>query len=221
MIPRVNAWSAMLFGLVAIVSAHGPPAQAHSCASKSVGIDTSLAYPDTLDSMGLRCGEAGGETFFASDTMLQSITVWRHHAQTPYDGSLKLWVTGVDSAGKPNIDDIVLDGPVMQFPFGDGIHPIPMQWRFDPPIALPGKGEYYFAVQDYCGGHWSLLVNLDNAFPDGSAWRNGITCLSDCHFRHFPDQFATTDLIFSVEFCRDTSTPARRESWGKLKMLYR
>ena len=171
--------------------------------------------------LGVRCGEAGGETFFAQDTLIQSITVWRHHAQTPYGGSLKLWITRVDSIGAPNINAVLLDGPVETFPFGDGIHPIKMQWTFDPPFVLPGPSEYYFTVQDYCGGNWELLLNLDNAFSNGSAWRSGQTCVTDCRLRTFPNNFATYDLIFTIEFCRNTPTPTLKRSWGRLKLMYR
>jgi len=224
MVPnRVGGVVAVIVSLLATVLCGATQTQAQSpkCDIVSVGVDTSLAAPDTLETLALRCGEAGGETFFARDTLIRSITVWRHHAETPYGGSLKLWITRVDSTGAPDIGSVLLDGPVQTFPFGDGIHPIKMEWMFDAPFALPGPGEYYFTVQDYCGGHWDLLLNLDNAFAAGSAWRSEETCLSDCRLRQFPDHFATYDLVFTVEFCHDATTPALRHSWGQLKLLYR
>ena len=127
-------------------------AQPSQCDIAGVGVDTSLAYPDTLETMGLRCGEAGGETFFAQDTLIHSISVWRPSRTTPYGGHLKLWITRVDSTGAPNINAVLLDGPVQTFIFGDGIHPIKMEWTFDPPFALPGPGEYYFTVRTTAGG---------------------------------------------------------------------
>jgi len=207
----------MVFALVL-----GNPAQGRTdCVAVSTGLDTSYAYPDTISAMGLRCGEAGGQTFLATDTLIASVAVWRSHVQTPYGGNLKLWITEVDSLGTPDLDRILLEGPIITVPFGDGIHPIKMEWTFDTPFALPRRGTFYLAAQDFCGGHWDLVVNKDNAYTQGSAWRSGISCFSGCYLRKFPDGFSDVDLIFNVGFCSDTPTPAIRRTWGQLKMLYR
>ena len=196
-------------------------AQPSQCDIVSLGVDTSLAVPYFVETMGIACGEAGGETFFARDTLIHSIAVWRPSIETPNGAGFKLWITRVDSTGAPNIDAVILSEPVQQFIFGDRVHPIKMQWSFDPPFALPGVGEYYFTVQDYCGGFWDLLVNRDNAFTDGSAWRSEQTCRTDCRLRTFPDSFVMYDLIFTIEFCHNTLTPTLKKSWGRLKLLYR
>lgn len=173
--------------------------------------------------MGLRCGEAGGETFDAADTLIQSIAVWRLAGQTPYGGHLKLWITEADSTGVPQLDRRVLDGPVITVPFGDGIHPIKMEWSFDPPAVLPRKGKYYFAVQDWCGGHWSLLVSTDDTYAGGKAWRSGITCfdLYGCDLYRPPWRLTADDLVFTIEFCQTGGTPTLSHTWGQLKVIYR
>src|SRR5262245_39702853 len=56
--------SVLAFGLTlaALVSGSSGVAfgQAPGCGVTSIGVDTSLAAPDTASTMGLRCGEAGG-----------------------------------------------------------------------------------------------------------------------------------------------------------------
>lgn len=149
--------------------------------------------------------------------------MWRPAVQTPYGGQLKLWITEADTAGVPQVDRKVLDGPVITVPFGDGIHPIKMEWLFDPPFPLPHRGRYYFAAQDWCGGHWDLLVNLNDAYSGGNAWRSGITCFDPdgCYLYRPPDPFWSYDLVFTIEFCQEGTTAVRRGSWGQLKVIYR
>src|SRR5262245_32058998 len=110
---RAASTSAAAYGVILATSITVGVASARSpgCSVTTIGVDTSLAEPDTIGTMGLRCGEAGGETFSASDTLVRSISVWRHHAQTPYGGSLKLWILGTLPDGSPNLGDIVLEGP--------------------------------------------------------------------------------------------------------------
>lgn len=184
-------------------------------------MDPSLANPDTITNLGLMCGEAGGQTFFAPETLITRVAVWRHHAQTPYGGSLKLWITAVDSAGIPKIRTVIFNGPVISVPFGDGIHPIEMDWNLDPPIVLPQRGTYYFAVQDYCGGHWGLLISSRNPYGQGCAWRSSETCFDGCAFNLRPGPFVDYDLAFAIDFCQDSMTPTRSTTWGELHMLYR
>jgi hypothetical protein len=208
---------------VAACALDGPEACAGSrlaspCMPVSVGIDTSLADTDSF--VGVLGGEAPGETFLATDTLIRSVTVWRVAVQTPYGGSLKLWITEVDSTGKPRTDRVIQEGPVISVPFGDGIHPIKMEFILDPPVALPRPGQYFVAAQDYCGGHWGLLINTHDAFPDGTLWRTGRSASTGCLLRTDPDQFVSDDLVFTIEFC-DTSTPVRLTSWGQLKLKYR
>ena len=207
----------LLFAVVALVLFAGPSgARSDPCNLVSVGIDTSYAN----DLVGVLCGEAPGETFLAADTLVQSITVWRAAVETPHGGGFKLWITRVDSTGRPQWTQVVLEGPVIYVPFGDGVHPIKMEYLFDPPFALPGPGPYWFAVQDYCGSHFDLLITSLNLYPDGGLWRSSESCFESCILRG-AGNLSSYDLVFTIEFCRDTVTAVHPTSWGQLKTIYR
>ena len=64
----------------------------------------------------------------------------------------------------------------MTFPNADASHATEMRFAFDPPFALPGAGEYFFAVQDYCGAPTDFLVVTRDAYTKGDLWRTSITC---------------------------------------------
>jgi hypothetical protein len=104
-------WFAAVLLIGTLLSARPPAGLADPCPSAVAEVDTAEA--DKTDSMGLRCGEAAGESFLAADTLIHSVAVWRIAGQTPYGGSLKLWITEVDSTGTPQVDRKVLDGPVI------------------------------------------------------------------------------------------------------------
>ncbi len=194
-------------------------AGAQFCSPESVGVDTSLADPSL--GVGAINGEGPGETFVAVDTLIRSITVWRAAVQTPNTTPLKLWITEVDSTGMPLIGSVVFDGPALSVPYGDGIHPIKIQYSFDPPIALPHRGPYFFAIQELCWGAFHLLVSAVDAYPDGSAWRTGRSNFSGCILAYNISRLIHADLVFTIEFCRDTTTATRRRSWGQIKTMYR
>lgn len=212
---RACLYGAIFVAVVAASSAR--PAHTQTCVTSIVEVDTTLWDGNYI---GVRCGEAPGQTFVARDTLIESVTVWRAARQTPYYWYVKLWVTEVDSTGKPRVDRVLREGPVITVPLGDGIHPIEMKFVLDPPCALPGPGQYYFAVQDYCGGIWDFLANNEDPYPDGQAWRSDISCHSGCYLRQFMYSFPWADMLFRMEFCSDVVTPTRQQSWGRLKIRY-
>ena len=195
--------------------AHGAGTQ--SCSPESVGVDTSFAdnYVAAIN------GEGPGETFIAADTLIRSITVWRHPVQTPNATPMKLWITEADSSGTPLIGQVVFDGPALSVPYGDGIHPIKIQYSFDPPVALPHRGRYFFAIQELCSGWFDLLTSTVDAYADGSAWRTGISNFSGCILAYNIHRLIRPDLVFTIEFCRDKTTATHRRSWGQIKTIYR
>ncbi len=203
-------------GLVTICGvATSGRSQASSCPTSSIGIDTSKA--NGLD--GPVLGEAEGETFLATDTLLSSLTVWRIAAEDTSAAGWHLYITATDSTGAPAPNSILLDGPTVFNIHGDGVHPIPIRFDFVPPFALPHPGKYYFALQaNPCGGFFNMELNGTNAYPDGDFWRNGRT--TDCHLRNGPEEFLNVDVIFTMEFCGAMS-PARSATWGELKSQYR
>ncbi len=87
-------------------------------------------------------GSAVGESFVADDTLIKSISVWRHAVGSgDYGFPMKLWVVGTDSTGYPQPYDVVLEGPTLRVPADSGAsRPIKVQYVFDPPLALPSRG---------------------------------------------------------------------------------
>jgi hypothetical protein len=201
---------------------HAPPVRGEgtqSCTPESVGVDTSLA--DGTLGVGAIDGEGPGETFAAVDTLIRSITVWRAAVETPNADPLKLWITEVDSTGAPLIGRVVFDGPALSVPYGDGIHPIKIQYSFDPPIALPHRGRYFFATQELCYGAFNLLISVGDPYVDGGLWRTGRSNFSDCILAYNIDRISDYDLVFTIEFCNTRTTPTRSKTWGQVKMMYR
>ncbi len=194
-----------------------PHAEADSCATTtSVAVDTSAIN----DHIPAYFGKAPGQTFFASDTMIRSLTVWRSSNVGPNGTGMKLWITDVDSTGMPLTLQVVVDGPVLSLPIDDGHTPIEVRYEWDPPIALPGTGRYAFFIQQYlCDGTFDLHTAPD-LYPGGSLWRThrGIPY---CELRERPQNWTNYDLVFSIEFCGDASTPAVQKSWGQVKVRYR
>jgi hypothetical protein len=129
---------------------------------KVVGSDPSLA--DTVVTEYL--DRDLGQTFLATDTLIRSLTVWRP-ALPDTDGLyIHLFIVGVDSTGVVIADDIVLDGPRVVNFVGDGIHPVPLKFEFDPPFALPHRGEYCFVpLWDFCAAGFSPLTSKQNVYP--------------------------------------------------------
>jgi len=195
--------------------AHGAGTQL--CSPESIGVDTSFAD----NRVAAINGEGPGQTFMAADTLIRSITVWRVAIETPNANPLKLWITEVDSTGTPLIGSVVFDGPAVSVPYGDGIHPIKIEYWFDPPVALPHRGRYFFAIQELCWGWFDLLTSSVDAYPDGSAWRTGRSNFSGCILSYNVSRLIRPDLVFTIEFCRDAATATQRRSWGELKLRYR
>jgi len=181
----------------------------------SVGVDTSTAY--SRDAVYL--GEAIGQTFTAPDTIISSITVWR---PALYDTSYAGWhfyLFATDSLGRPDWQQLLVNGPTVYNYYGDGVHNIPMKFEFNPPLVLPQTGVYEMAFHpEPCDGQFFFLYDYGNHYPDGTAWLHGR--LSACVPRPGPEGFPLLDMIFEIVFC-DTTTPAKSTSWGELKSKYR
>lgn len=213
MSPRLLGGAALLLLMV-----NGTKATASAaCRAESIGVDTSQAYVSTPADF----GEGLGETFVASDTLISQVTVWRSAVEDSDDAPMKLWITTVDSIGRPLVWQVLYEGPEFAVPFGDGVHPIEITVVLDPPVVLPTPGKYAFFIQQRCLGFFDLLRSVDDAYPGGEFWRTQRSSLSGCFLRGYPDPFTFTDLVFTIVFCRDLPTPAVRRSWGQLKSIYR
>jgi hypothetical protein len=201
------------------LSATQRQAAAESCTIVSVGLDTSQAN----NSGGAFLGEAPGQTFLARDTLIRSLTVWRVASEDTNLFGMHLYITDTDSTGMPLTDHVVLDGPTLYNPYGDGIHPIPFQWVFDPPTALPARGQYAFFLQmSPCVlGYFDLIAREsdEDLYADGHFWWTDRSLT--CALRQSLNSNPRADMIFKVEFCRTGIVPVRRKSWGEIKTMYR
>ena len=187
------------------------------CQPSSVGVDTSQATSATATAL----GDAVGEVFYAPDTLVTAVTIWRQAFLDSNIVGLKLYVANVDSTGRPIPQSLVLDGPTVYHILGDGIHPTPFRFEFNPPLVLPHRGTYEFAFQSRpCGSSFFFIYNNTNALPQGSLWWHGQTSNSGCRLRTGPQEYPTQDLVFEVEFCQ-SATPTLSETWGHLKHVYR
>jgi hypothetical protein len=165
-------------------------------------------------------GEGPGQTFVAEDTLISAITVWRHPVETPNPAEMKLWITELDSTGRPRASRIVFEGPVLQVSHGDGIHPIAIRFELDPPAVLPHRGKFAFFVQNQCYWFFDLLIRDGTVSPDGELWRSEISNFDGCILKGISDRFDDFDLCCRIEFC-DTPTPVLRPTWGRVKAIYR
>ncbi len=188
------------------------------CVPDSVAVDTSL----TRESGELILGMAWGETFQASDTLIQSVTVWRIASEHNDPSPLKFWITEVDSSGTPHTHLVVYDGPIISVTSPDSIHPTPITYAFDPPIVLPRQSVYCFWVQEVCSGWADLLIDGGvDGYPGGHLWQTFRSDFDGCILRDYPNTFPSYDLVFTLVFCNTRITPVRRTTWGEVKVKYR
>ncbi len=167
-------------------------------------------------------GEGPGQTFIAQDTLISAITVWRAPNQTPNDAPMKLWITKLDSLGRPRASLTVYEGPTIQAIYGDGVHPIEIRFELDPPAVLPHRGKFGFFVQNRCAYLFDLLIREGTAYADGELWRSEAANFTPgCPLKGASDRFDGFDLCSKIEFCSEQSTVVPRRSWGSVKILYR
>jgi hypothetical protein len=172
-------------------------------------------------------GRAVGQTFYAADTLISRITVWRYPNNLTSTGN-RLFVTTVDTVNfvppKPITQNILQNGPVVLVVDSNppGL-PIRMDYVLDPPLALPHPGTYAFFIQrEGCdAGETAILCREPpGTYPYGTYWITGRTIFLPC-FLASVEWWEDVDLCFEMEFCRSTSTPVRGETWGRLKVIYR
>jgi hypothetical protein len=168
-------------------------------------------------------GFAAGQTFMAPQTEIQSITAWRSAYGIDNVAVWRVFVMALDSTGVPDVTHILRNGPTLVNEYGDGVHPTPFRFVFDPPVVLPAPGEYEFAIQgDQCGGVFDL-ASIDgdgSTYPSGVLWYHGRQA-SHCSGipAPYPDRYPNSDLAFTVEFC--PATPVRPTTWGRIKAVFR
>ena len=188
-----------------------------------------IAGNDTIGwntSRGTFLGEAVGQTFYAFDTLVTRITVWRPPNSLTWTYN-RLFVTTVDSTvfhpREPNTWNILQNGPTVFVRDSDppGL-PIRMDYILDPPLALPGPGTYAFFIQrEGCDAGQTIIIGKEpGTYPHGDVWYTGRTTTLPCALMPAWG-WENADLCFEMEFCRTATTPVHRESWGRLKVIYR
>jgi hypothetical protein len=174
------------------------------CELVTTGVDSSLA-----NNSGGTLINSVGQTFLAEDTVVTSLTVWRiggYYAVTPL-------ITRTDESGTP-VGPPLWQGPSTNLPDPPAV-PTPLTWMFDPPLVLPGRGTYAWFV---CSVDFDMLgVSGGDAYANGQIWDSSRGECGPGSVRPIPD----ADFVFMVTFCRDSPTPARRATWGDLKLRYR
>lgn len=215
-----TVWAGTMAGLLLALAACGAGAD---CVPIAAGQDTS----HWNRSAGTFLGKALGQTFYAPDTLITRITAWRHPNNIGYEIGVRLFVTTVDTVNydppKPITTGILQDGPIVNVRDSDppGL-PIRMDFVLYPPLALPHPGTYAFFLQrEGCdAGETRLIMKEPGDYAYGTFWITGRTSFLPCFLRSV-DSWLNLDLCFEVEFCRDTTTPVRGVSWGRVKVIYR
>jgi hypothetical protein len=142
--------------------------------------------------------------FFATDTLIHSITVW---GPAPVDNSPRhLFITETveDSVyGFGPAPDVwrVLFGPSLMTPSWDGVHAPQYRCVFDPPFALPHRGKFFF---DMMANEWipfPVLAITTDPYPDGAAWETGPVWDCSRPGQPFSLDLPAWDLAFEVQLC--------------------
>jgi hypothetical protein len=171
-------------------------------------------------------GEAVGQTFYALDTLITRVTVWRAPNNIDYGGA-RLFVTAVDTVNfdppEPNTHSILQNGPTVLVPDSDppGL-PIRMDFILDPPLILSHPGSYAFFIQtEGCDpGEIIIIGKYPGTYPYGDHWLTARTTTLPCALMPAWGR-EDFDLCFEIEYCREVTTPTHRETWGRLKVNYR
>ena len=135
-----------------------------------------------------------------------------------------MYVTGVDTTGRPTNDQIYYVGPTLHGVDPDTAHAMPIVFSFSPPLVLPGARRYFFDVKGddgySCAAAFWLMADTTNRYADGMGWHSGKLCDLCC-----PGSSGSIspgfDMIFDIEFCDTHSTPTLARTWGQLKEVYR
>jgi hypothetical protein len=217
---RHVAW---IVGLFVVAASMAPPqaiAADPECAPFHIRLDPSI-WNTSRSPIG---ATALGQTFLANDTLITKITVWRP-ANTPSVWGAHLYVTGTNVSGRPDVQQILLDGPTVivhdSSPPGSIIE---MPFVLDPPVRLPRPGVYAFFLQpEGCtpGAVWMILANDADPYPYGLYWITGRVDNPPCHLRAVDGGSNNTDLLFDIQFCSTAATTVRTGPWGRLKVIYR
>ena len=185
---------------VAIVAPPASSGTGDSCPTRVIGIKTSLANTNAA----LILGEGVGQTFYAPDTPIRSLTVWQ---PASWSSGQQLYVQGTSPTGVPLYEDILAKASLTPIA-GDGVSPIPYVFEFHPPLELPHTGVYGFMLFSCSRPGRLLAFSSDSAeaqqmYPEGHAWdeRHRYACRPTTR----PTGYPGAHLIFQIVFQRSTT----------------
>ena len=202
-------------------------AQSAACKELSRCVSVTIGGHDTTFTNGAggpSDGKALGQVFYATDSVITKITLWRPRWNLSAIGS-HLFVVGVDTMRTPFYpvtQGVLQDGPTILV-YGDSTGRIAMPFVLDPPLILPHRGYYAFIIQPencFQGFAYAICRDTNNGYPFGSMWVTdrafSICALPRAHYNE-----PGTDLTFEIEYCHDASTTVRKAAWGRVKAIYR
>ncbi len=168
-----------------------------ACNTASIGVDLSQAdrFVEPFYCRGW------GQVFFAGDTLIRSISVWRPAKPDSDAFARYLFITEADSIA-PRTERRLLSAPPIVHQVGDGVHPVEYRWVFDPPFALPHRGLFFF---DIMADRWSWFLmpaSSQNPYAEGDAWETS-SVGGDCPYpgAAYDDPPPRPDLAFQIQFC--------------------
>src|SRR5262245_826495 len=192
-------WAATVASCAAWLALQGAPSQAAECATHTIGLDTTM----TTSFLEFSLNEAIGQTFYASDTLIRSVTIWRLPDEVGWGFGVRFYIIDTDSIGGPG-SQILYSSPVIYNYGGDGVHPIELRFDFDPPVSLPSRGLFEMALMSYpCGGDWGILARrqASDAYPPGKVWHHPRSPNPPCLPRLTANPVNDADVVFQMEFC--------------------
>jgi hypothetical protein len=203
----------------ALVGAARVAAAQTNCVPFHVRLDPSIANTSRPADL----GSSVCHTFLAEDTLIARITVWLP-PNFPSSIGAHLYVTATDANGRPDVSQILLDGPTIHV--GDSDPPgqfIEMPFVLNPPLVLPFPGTYAFFLRtEFCSpASWYIVANNTNPYPYGLYWLTGRVDSSPCRLRPVVGGENNTDLLFDIEFCGTRITSVHQGTWGTLKTIDR
>jgi hypothetical protein len=209
----VHRWIG-LFSVAAMLGFAIVSVEACACSSDSIG--TGLTGVD-LKFPTIEC-RAWGQVFTAEDTVVAAITIWRTATPTISFSPLHLYVLSVDANGAPNpFTGVILNGPIIMPPGAVDGQPERIEFQLSPPLVLPGRGKYFFALKEDIGAVFTLWGFSTNPYPGGAAWMLGPDVFCGLGF---PNEYPGYDLAFEIQYCQE-ATGVKGASWGQVKSSYR
>ncbi len=176
------------------------PAGADPCPTSVIGINPSLGNSEA----NLYAGPY--QTFYAADTLIRSITLWRRASRDTASQGVSLSIHTTDASGAP-ASTTLYDSPNVSNGPGDGVYPVPFVFEFDPPWVLPRPGEYALRLFGSGPHGYSNLLATVGASPGYRGGYSGGQMWIPNYPHHWSQlrSLSSDDIIFRVVFVRPSA----------------